>query len=398
MDIKIKTTKEERAVLRRTAKEIEERSKKGFTTRVPSLEEDLEAESSTDSWNDPESIEEAKERKRLRAQEKAEWDALSPKERKAREAEEKAQELLEQEAKRKIARGELRDKIGFLCQTLADPLPTKEVKTEWIEENWIPLAEVTVLDGAPSSGKGIYAHKVAAKVSTECVAMILSKEDSGYRIRGQIECQGGDVGNVRWADRGTLKSMLFPKCLPQLELMIAHYGAKFVVIDTLHKFLEYNMDMNSAKDMNIIMSRLSEIAYNTGAGIMVVRHTTKGKGLISKLAGAGSVGITGGSRAEILLKKGKSGIGTAELSKSSMTGKEGVKRRFRLEGQSEGIAKLIWLEDANQEPVAKKAIKWLIENVGSGELTKTYKEECAKTFGISEEYVKKLNQKRKPSE
>jgi hypothetical protein len=67
-----------------------------------------------------------------------------------------------------------------------------------------------------------------------------------------------------------------------------------VIFDALYRFLEKGMDENSNADMTVLLRGFSRYAARTGAGVVLVHHTSKGnqsgKEAIDQGSGAGSIG------------------------------------------------------------------------------------------------------------
>ena len=67
-----------------------------------------------------------------------------------------------------------------------------------------------------------------------------------------------------------------------------------VIFDALYRFLEKGMDENSNADMTVLLRGFSRYAARTGAGVILVHHTSKGnqsgKEAIDQGSGAGSIG------------------------------------------------------------------------------------------------------------
>lgn len=180
---------------------------------------------------------------------------------------------------------------------------------KWFWEPYIPRGMITFLEGDPGVGKSYISIQLAADVSQgralpgqapsharkEPVIMFTGEEPLEV-MRSRLEAAGADVELV-W-----LSDSIFPlkeKGLADLEQMITETGAGLVFMDPLQSFVNADLDINNAKDMQQMLRPLAKVADKTGAAIVIIRHLRKSGGKNAKHSGLGSISLTGIARSVI---------------------------------------------------------------------------------------------------
>lgn len=190
--------------------------------------------------------------------------------------------------------------------TLSDVQP-KEV--EWLWEPWIPLGELTILDGDPGVNKSSFTLDLAARVSTGrempdgtsgmkgCVLALLGEDSLEKTIVQRLTAADADLNRIT-TFRG---SVLLPDRLESVEAAIAQTQAKLLLIDPLMAFL--GCDANGDQTVRRALTPLKEIADKTNCAVVMVRHLTKRGGKHSLYRGSGSIGIVAATRSALLIGK-----------------------------------------------------------------------------------------------
>ena len=207
----------------------------------------------------------------------------------------------------------IRTDIGIL---LCDVRPER---VTWLWDGRIPLGKLTILDGDPGLGKSTLSLAIAAHVSrgfplpgsTEPsrpagVVLLSAEDDLADTIRPRLDAAGADVTRIL-ALRTVPGDDEIPPSLPAdlhlLELAIQRVDARLVVIDPLVAFLDADVDGHKDQSVRRALHRLSKLAEDTRAAVVVVRHLNKATGGNPLYRGGGSIGIIGAARAGMLVAR-----------------------------------------------------------------------------------------------
>lgn len=189
----------------------------------------------------------------------------------------------------------------------------------WLWLYRIPLGKVTVLDGDPGLGKSTLTLDLAARVTTgrpmpgELGALppggvvLLSAEDApADTLRPRLEEAGADLTRVAIltgvrAPKGHARPLSLPGDLSAIREAISTMAARLVVIDPLMAFLSSSVDSHRDQDVRGTLALISDLAAQTGAAVLLVRHLNKGGSGNPLYRGGGSIGIIGAARSGLLV-------------------------------------------------------------------------------------------------
>ncbi|OBI07067.1 AAA family ATPase [Mycobacterium scrofulaceum] len=205
---------------------------------------------------------------------------------------------------------------AFVTASLAEVTPER---VAWLWEGRVPAGKLVTLDGDPGLGKSTLALAFAAIVATggqwpdgtRCEhpgdVVLLSAEDGvADTIRPRADAAGADparihvVRGVPVDDNGALRLPTLAD-VEQLRQVITDTSARLVIIDVLMAYLPVTTDSHKDQDIRSVLARLSALAEETGATILLLRHLNKGKGADPLYRGGGSIGIVGAARAGMLV-------------------------------------------------------------------------------------------------
>lgn len=194
--------------------------------------------------------------------------------------------------------------------TLASDIPEKPV--EWLWGGYIPLGELTILEGYPDTNKSSLTIDLAARLTRKqlmpCIdshqsqpseggAVFLIGEDSPSKtVRGRLLAAGANLSKV-----GILEHLVVPQNLLTLEKAILAVDAKLVVVDGINDFVNCNLLSN--QQVRKALQPLRELADRHNLAVVALRHFVKSRGSHSLLRGGGSVGITAVCRSQLKLYK-----------------------------------------------------------------------------------------------
>lgn len=179
--------------------------------------------------------------------------------------------------------------------------------TEWLWPGRIPLGEISVLDGDPGTNKSSVLLDLTARISTgsmmpdgsPCeaggVLLLLGEDSIPKTVVGRLKTAGANLDRIACLDAHTR----FPRHCETLRSEVHRLAAKLVVIDPLMAFLE--PDSNSDQKVRQALSPLADVAEETNAAIVLVRHLNKRGGKTSLYRGSGSIGIIGAARSGLFI-------------------------------------------------------------------------------------------------
>jgi hypothetical protein len=213
-------------------------------------------------------------------------------------------------AKRTKPEGEAR--LGVLLSTV------QPESVRWLWPGRIPLGKLTIVDGDPGLGKSVLSLDLAARVSRGLTmpfdepgasgdpagVVILSAEDGlSDTIVPRLREAGADLTRIL-ALETVGPNQRFPT-LP-IDAVYLHDAAKqisagLVVIDPLMAYLGPDINAHKDGDCRRALQPLADLARETGAAVIVIRHLNKAAGGNPLYRGGGSIGIIGAARSGLLV-------------------------------------------------------------------------------------------------
>jgi hypothetical protein len=184
---------------------------------------------------------------------------------------------------------------------LPAPLPRllahiESQQIQWLWYHRIPLACLTILEGAAGIGTSLFASTIAAAVSAglplpeqvstskSTVILVTPHFSDASTIRPRLEAAGGDSSNVIFLrtrpDLHTAisaandRALILPDDINILRDTIIACHAKLAIIDPITCFLP----RSRGHSIQEILLRLSQVAETGGCAILLVRHL-KAQGL-----------------------------------------------------------------------------------------------------------------------
>jgi hypothetical protein len=216
--------------------------------------------------------------------------------------------------------------------TLLSDLQPREV--EWLWQDYIPLAAITLLDGNPGLGKSPITLDLAARITTwrgmpdspdapdeslrelsgepDGVVLLSAEDDLARTILPRLRAAGGettrvyaitDVHETSVDGSERTRPFVLPRDLPILAEGMALVRAKLVVIDPLTAYLDLRVNSWNDQHVRAALAPLARLAEETGASILILRHLNKGAGGSALYRGGGSIGIIGAARSGLLAAK-----------------------------------------------------------------------------------------------
>lgn len=191
---------------------------------------------------------------------------------------------------------------------------------QWLWPDRIPLGKLTMLDGDPGLLKSTIALDLAARLSRGAAmpsgsmpevdgpagTVLLTAEDGlADTIRPRLDAAGGKserVAVVKHVSTAEGEPRLpHIEDTPDLERAIEAVDARLLVVDPLMAFLPSNVNSHRDQDVRRALAPLAELADETRAAIVAIRHLNKSRDSNPKYRGGGSIGLIGAARSGLMV-------------------------------------------------------------------------------------------------
>lgn len=193
-------------------------------------------------------------------------------------------------------------------------------EVDWLWDGLIARGKLSTLVGHPGVGKSTLTCEIAARVTRgdslplsrrpnepESVLLIGSEDADGDTIRPRLDKAGADVTMVkRLAGLNGKEGELVPWDFSRkthrkrLKEMLERFEPALLVVDPLSPYLG---GINSHKEAAVrrVLEPLAHVAAETHTAFLLIRHLNKSEQQQVILRAAGSIGITGTVRSEIMV-------------------------------------------------------------------------------------------------
>ncbi|MFN8515006.1 MAG: AAA family ATPase [Thermomicrobiales bacterium] len=187
---------------------------------------------------------------------------------------------------------------------------------QWLWPGRIPLGKLTTLDGDPGLGKSALTVDLAARVSAGMalpigeplaaggVILITYEDGLGDTIKPRLEAAGAYLPAIlaaRVREGDDERPFSFPGDIDYLRRAIRRMKATLVIIDPLMAALGGEVNSHRDQDIRRALAPLAEVAQETGAAIVLVRHLNKQSTGPALYRGGGSIGIIAAARSGLLV-------------------------------------------------------------------------------------------------
>ena len=179
---------------------------------------------------------------------------------------------------------------------------------QWLWDGWLPAGKIVLLEGNPGCGKSTLAIDLVASITTgrplpsgeasdPVDALIFSAEDGiEDTIRPRLDAAGADVTRVHlWEPSSPMFQL--PRTANWLRDRILEHDIRLVVLDTLFSFLGAGINSHHDQHVRRALTPVFQVASETGATVLALRHLSKSAGLSAMNRGMGSIAFTGLARA-----------------------------------------------------------------------------------------------------
>ena len=194
-------------------------------------------------------------------------------------------------------------------------------RVEWLWGYRVALGKLNVLTGDPDVGKSTITLDIAARVTRgdrmpdgspglerprNVLVMGAAEDGLADTIIPRLSAAGADLNRVivlrGIRDEATGERRLFeaPRDLPHLADLIDEEDIGLVVVDSLMAVLPGSVDSHRDQDIRLALHPLAELAEDTAAAVLFIRHTTKQIGRKAIDRGGGSRAVGAVVRAELM--------------------------------------------------------------------------------------------------
>ena len=207
----------------------------------------------------------------------------------------------------------VREFLGKGTQQSVELLCAAEVKMEKLDWLWparLVRGGITLLEGRPEVGKSTVLINFAARVSRGhsfpgqkttrepgAVVMLIAEDDLGATVVPRLVAAGADLTkifflNLTKNENGEIVPFQLTDDCDRLRAKCEEVGAVMVVVDPLVSYLgSRRKTVNTYNDLEVrqALAPLRELASQTRAAVVAIRHYRKGAGTDAIEAGGGSI-------------------------------------------------------------------------------------------------------------
>ncbi len=198
----------------------------------------------------------------------------------------------------------------------------KEIESKdisWLWYGYLPFGKIIILEGDPDVGKSLITSDLAATVSVggrlpdggvapETAVLLLSAEDDAEDTgKPRLEAAGARMDRVgvlpvQRDKEGSPIPLMLPDDIPRLRSAIDYLKAAtglprvMVIVDPVMAYLSERVQTHVDASSRRATTPMKELAAETGALFLLLRHLRKDKTGGAKSAGGGSVAFGAASR------------------------------------------------------------------------------------------------------
>jgi hypothetical protein len=194
---------------------------------------------------------------------------------------------------------------------------------EWLWEGRIPMGKLTIVDGDPGLGKSVITNAdIAARVTTgkpmpdgdpglseaRAVVLVVAEDDIADTVRPRLEAAGADLAYVfmipvKRNSKDQVIPLVIPDDLVRLRDVIEEVDAAYVVIDPITAYLPERTNTHNDSSVRKALGPLKELAEDTGAAVVMIRHLNKSGEGKALYRGGGSIAFSGSARSGLMVEQ-----------------------------------------------------------------------------------------------
>jgi len=241
---------------------------------------------------------------------------------------------------------------------------------EWLWRGWIPRGKLTLLEGDPGVAKSLLTIELAARITkglpmpdgSHCergsVVIVNAEDGLEDTVKPRLEVAGADIQRCHWLNfslEDGLQTLVIPSQMDALKKKIEESKAVLVIIDPLVAYLEKRINSWNDQDVRRAMAVLSQLAQQTGAAIVLIRHLNKKEDVKNKIyRGGGSIAFIAAVRSGLLVAADShdSNLRVLSTNKANLAAAStpllfGVES-VEYHGEQEGMPRIIWHGEQSQ--------------------------------------------------
>ncbi|HBA69676.1 MAG TPA: hypothetical protein DCZ40_10025 [Lachnospiraceae bacterium] len=157
----------------------------------------------------------------------------------------------------------------------------KEQPVKWLWYPYIPFGKLTVIHGAPDSGKTMFACRLMAACTNQINLEEMEKRSPGNVLYFTADDDLSDMVRPRLIEAGADLSRVFVvnDMLPftladdSIEKLIEDFDIQVMIVDPIQEYLEYEVYGDEPELIYPIILKLERIAKHTGCAILVTAYS-----------------------------------------------------------------------------------------------------------------------------
>lgn len=161
---------------------------------------------------------------------------------------------------------------------------------KWLWRGWIPRGKLTLLEGDPGVAKSLLTLDISARITkglpmpdgSHCergsVVIVNAEDGLEDTVKPRLEIAGADISRCHWLNfslEDGQQTLVIPARMAALKKQIEESKAVLVIIDPVVAYLEKVINSWNDQHSRRAMAVLSQLAEQTGAAMVVIRHLTK---------------------------------------------------------------------------------------------------------------------------
>jgi hypothetical protein len=241
---------------------------------------------------------------------------------------------------------------------------------KWLWRRWIPRGKLTMMEGDPGVAKSLLTLHLAACITKglpmpdgsccERGSVVIVNAEDGLEdtVKPRLEVAGADISRCHWLNfslEDGQQTLVIPGCMDALKKKIEECKAVLVIIDPVVAYLEKRINSWNDQDVRRAMAALSQLAQQTGAAIVLIRHLNKKEDVKNKMyRGGGSIAFIAAVRSGLLvaLDSHDSTLHVLSHNKANLSGAPtpllfGVES-VEYHAADEGMPKIVWHGEQSQ--------------------------------------------------
>jgi hypothetical protein len=239
------------------------------------------------------------------------------------------------------------------------------------------------------------------------VVLLTAEDGLADTVRPRLELAGADLERVialpvvgAGPDQ---RPPMLPDDLPSIRAAMDRAAARLVIIDPLMAFLAGGVDSHRDQDVRRVLAAVAQLAEETAAAVVIVRHLNKTATGNPLYRGGGSIGIVGAARSGLLVARDpdhddvrilastKSNLCAAPASIGFVLDDIAGVPRLRWTGESPQTAVSLLAQRETSTSPRDDAREFLLELLSDGPLPSKEVQRQAKEAGVSWRTVRRTS-------